>query len=162
APLGDFALDPPSAIDGIVRDPSGDPVPSAAVSGRTGFGGITEETESGPDGRFRLTRFATGTHVNLFVFAHGYGFATRPAEAPHSGIVVTLKRSGIVRGHVEDAATGSAVTAFTIGWEAPGTGRRFGGGAPRMGDTPFESPDGSYEMTLPPGKWTLVATAAEY
>ena len=159
-PIGDIVLDPPAAIEGAVRDPSGDPVPSATVTARTGFGAVSEETESGPDGRFRLTRFAAGSKINVSAYAQGYGFATHAAEAPQTGLVLTLKKSGIVRGRVEDASNTSPVTAFSVGWQTPRA--RFGGGLIGMGGTEFESPDGTFEMTLLPGKWTLIARAAGY
>lgn len=95
----------------------------------------------------------------IFAFASGYTNARRTVEAPAKGIVLTLGADAWIRGRVEEGSSGGPITSFSIA-TGPSGGPRGGGGMfRRMGNEAVESPDGTFEHRVPPGKWTVTVSA---
>ncbi len=155
-PVPDVVLDPAAAIEGFVRDGTGQPVVAAQVAAHAAS--TDESAETGPDGSFRLTTFPAGAKPLLFAFASGYTNARRTVEAPAKGVVLTLGADAYLRGRVEDSASGAAITSFSIDTSASG-GFRPGGRIRGMAGEAFESADGTFEHRVPPGKWTATVSA---
>ena len=162
-----ISLSPGIALAGFVRDSAGQAIAGAQILGiDPGAGTRPVDTTSGPDGRFRLEGLTADRPLMLNVTAEGYAPVQKNATPPAEDVSVVMKSAGTIRGRVEDADTKKPVTDFSIGRTGPQGGGFFniqilarGGG----GDRAFQSDDGSFELSeVPPGKWTVRATAAGY
>jgi protocatechuate 3,4-dioxygenase beta subunit len=162
-----ISLSPGIALAGLVRDSAGQPIAGAQILGiDPGAGTRPMDTMSGSDGRFRLEGLAADRPLMLNVTAEGYAAVQKNATPPAEDVSIVLKSAGTIRGRVEDADTKKPVTDFSIGRTGPQGGGFFnvqvmmGRGG---GDKAFQSDDGSFEVSdVPPGKWTVRATAAGY
>jgi protocatechuate 3,4-dioxygenase beta subunit len=156
------------AVAGAVRNPQGQPVIGAQIFAIGENAGRPLDASSDGDGRFRIGGLAADRPIMLNVSADGYASVQRNVTPPVEDLAIVLKSTGTVRGRVLDAATQNPVTDFTIGRTAGGG---FGGGfqiqirngAISNGDRSFQSSDGTFELTdVPPGKWTIRASASGY
>jgi protocatechuate 3,4-dioxygenase beta subunit len=153
-------------IAGMVRDGGGAPIPAAQIFAiDINSGGRPANSTSDGEGKFRLDGFAAERPILLNVSAPGYAALQKNVTPPAQDLAIVLKSAGTVRGRVEDADTKKPVTDFTISRSGPRGGP--GGGIQIAlrggGDQTFQSDDGSFELTdVPPGKWTVRATAAGY
>jgi protocatechuate 3,4-dioxygenase beta subunit len=161
-----ITLAPGIALGGLVRDSAGQPIAGAQVLGiDPGSGARPMDAVSGSDGRFRLEGLAADRALMLNVTADGYAPVQKNVTPPAEDVAVVMKSAGTIRGRVEDADTKKPVTDFTIGRTAPQGGGFFNIQVMmgRGGDRAFQSDDGSFELPdVPPGKWTVRATAAGY
>ncbi len=153
-------------IAGMVHDGTGAPIPGAQIFAiDIGSAGRPANSTSDGEGRFRLEGFTAERPILLSVSATGYAPVQKNVTPPAPDLAIVLKSAGTVRGRVEDADTQKPVTDFTISRSGPRGGP--GGGIQialrGAGDQTFQSDDGSFELTdVPPGKWTVRATAAGY
>ena len=151
-------------IAGVVRSSKGDPIVGAELYAFAE--GISRNSRSDPEGRFRLDAFGGDRPVMISVRADGYGNLQRRVTPSPEEIVLVLKTSGTIRGRVEDAATNRPVTDFTASYTESQGG--FAGGMRIMisqgeSEKPFQSADGSFELAdVPPGKWNVRATSPGY
>jgi hypothetical protein len=95
-------------IEGTVVDPKGTQVEGSIVEAN--LRGTRAISKTGPDGRFRVGPLASDEHVILARPSAGFGasdpISVRPGE---SGIVLSLKQSGVLRGRVIDNLTRKGV-----------------------------------------------------
>jgi large repetitive protein len=151
-------------IAGVVRSSKGDPVVGAEVFAFAE--GVSRNSRTDPEGKFRLEGFGADRPVMVNVRADGYASLQRRVTPSPEEIVLVLKTSGTIRGRVEDAATNRPVTDFTASYTESRGG--FAGGmrivmAGGESEKSFQSPDGSFELAdVPPGKWNVRATSPGY
>jgi len=157
-----------TAVAGTVRGAQGQPVVGAQIFAIGESAGRPLDAASDIDGRFRIGGLAAERPIMLNISADGYASLQRNVTPPVENLAIVLKSTGAVRGRIEDAATKNPVTDFTIGRTAGGG---FGGGMQIQirngqigsGDRSFQSSDGTFELTdVPPGKWTIRASATGY
>ena len=114
----------------------------------------------------RLEGFVAERAILVNVSAPGYATLQKNATPPAADLVIVLKTAGTVCGRVEDGDAKKPVTDFTISRSGPrggGGGFQIAIGRGGGGDQTFQSDDGTFELTdVPPGKWTIHATAAGY
>ena len=91
ATLADVVLHRITAIEGIVHDRAGRPVPGARVF-QSGDGPMRTRTISGEDGHFRLPGVIAGKAI-LFASKVGFRFHGQPIDAEVKEIVLTLTRN---------------------------------------------------------------------
>lgn len=154
------------SITGAVRGSGGQAVSGAQIMAIDMTNpGRPQDASSDPEGNFRLDGFMPERPILLNVNAPGYAPAQKNVTPPAEAIAVVLKSAGTVRGRVEDADTKRPVTDFSVarrGGGGPGGGIQIAMGG-RGGDQTFQADDGSFELAdVPPGKWTLRASAAGY
>src|SRR5207249_442793 len=118
------------------------------------------------DGKFRLEGFTAERPILVNVSAPGFAALQKNVTPPITDIAIVLKSAGTVRGRVEDADAKKPVTDFSVARSGPrggGGGFQIAMGGRGAGDQNFQSEDGSFELTdVPPGKWTVRASAAGY
>jgi protocatechuate 3,4-dioxygenase beta subunit len=131
------------SLVGRVLDPEGAPIADAWIG--TG----SNDTQTGPDGSFRLNRLSTG-RLTLKVWREGFEGREVEFHVPAGEITVTLERRGRISGRVraEGVETFDELLLF-----ARDSVRRYGD---RRIKTNF---DGSFEGWLPEGSWSLRAEA---
>ncbi len=111
-----FVLEPAAAVEGVVVDPGGNPVPGAKVTleldlaelmrfARSGGGGLPE-TRCDQEGRFRLANLNPGTR-NLIATHQGYAGSDAVACDVETGetvegVVLQLRVGGILTGELYD------------------------------------------------------------
>jgi len=157
------------ALAGTVKDSSGKGIPGAQLFAiALGEGFRPQEATTDLEGRFRVDGLAPDKQIFLNVTAEGYGGAQRSATPPAEDLAIVLKTAGTVRGRVEDGDTKQPITDFTVS-RAGGRGGAGAGFAINIangrgnGDRSFQAQDGTFELPdVPPGKWTLRASAAGY
>lgn len=162
-----IALAPGTAVAGQVKNAQGQPIPGAQVVAIGESLGRPKDSVTDGDGRFRIGGLAAERALILSVSADGFASVQRSVTPPIEDISVVLKSTGTVRGRVEDAATHNPVTDFTISRQAGGGGGGFQiqvrNGQVGNGTRSFQSTDGTFELAdVPPGKWTIQATASGY
>ncbi|HEV2063761.1 MAG TPA: carboxypeptidase regulatory-like domain-containing protein, partial [Thermoanaerobaculia bacterium] len=157
------------AVAGSVKGAQGQPVIGAQIFAVGESAGRPLDASTDGDGRFRIAGLAADRPLRLMISADGFASAQRNVTPPAEDLSIVLKSTGTVRGRVEDAATKNPITDFTIGRMAGPGG--FGGGMQIQirngqvgnGDRTFQSADGTFELTdVPPGKWTIRASASSY
>jgi protocatechuate 3,4-dioxygenase beta subunit len=155
------------AVEGVVVDGSGNPVPDAAVTGQlSGPGGPWPiqvlETSTDSRGGFLLAGFESG-ELRLRVEAPGFGRADVEvgpvSEAPAQRIVLT--RTGRLLGVAVNAASGEPLTRFRVvsvrASEEPDVRTRWRG---RDAGTEVVSEDGSFELDeIEEGRWAVLVRA---
>ncbi len=96
-------------IAGFIKDPSGAVVPAAQVSVRSAATNVTQQTQSGPEGRFNVTNLIPGEYA-ITVQAQGFRTAERSGIAlrigDRLGLDITLE-------------VGSAAERVTVSAEVP-------------------------------------------
>jgi protocatechuate 3,4-dioxygenase beta subunit len=152
------------ALSGVVHDSAGQPIPGAQILAIDLSGGTRPlDASSGPDGRFRMDGLTPDRPLMLNVSADGYASIQKDATPPAQDVAITLKSAGTIRGRVEDAAAKAPITDFTIGTRGSGAGRLGIQNGGTGGDRAFHADDGTFELgSVPPGKWTVHASAAGY
>ena len=99
-------------VQGLVRDPAGQPLGGLNVSLTHGDEYVGAYTTTDEEGAFTVPNLPEG---DLVVEVMGSGWIR--AEVPVPGledVVVTMEREGSVRGRVVDGATGAPIGAFRI------------------------------------------------
>ena len=157
------------AVAGSVKGAQGQPVIGAQIFVIGENAGRPLDASTDGDGRFRVGGLAADRPIMLMISADGFASVQRNVTPPSEDLAIVLKSTGTVRGRVEDAASKNPITDFTISRTAgPGA---FGGGMQIQirngqvgtGDRTFQSADGTFELTdVPPGKWTIRASASSY
>jgi hypothetical protein len=163
--VGDVPLAGHLPLEGRVEWEGGAPVSDARVyAGRMGAPAVAP-ADVDAQGRFRIEALPEGPHM-LAVLVPGLPIhLVDDVAAGRSDVVVTLPRTGEVRGRVEREASGAPIASFGIavapvgeeGWRE-GMIRRVIDAA--LGPRPFESGAGAFRIErLPPGVYTLHVTA---
>jgi len=155
-----------AAVSGFVRDSQGAPIGGATVF-LIGESAGPQTASTGGDGVFRLGDLVPGKAVMIAVNAEGYAPARSSATPPANSVAIVLTNTGTIRGRVQDSS-GSPISEFTVTLSAGARGgfgnlllRAPGGGVP--GPQNVRSADGSFEIgNVPPGTWTVRASAAGY
>lgn len=151
--IPDIVLPVGAEISGRIVDRAGSAVPGVKVSANWGEPTRKFETLSDSEGRFVLSGFVPGTHVDVLTEAPGRGYGEAVLVAPQAGVVLTVDIPGALRGYVEDADTKSPVREFRIWGVTTGPTQ----------EKAFRSQDGSFDWTgFPPGRWSLFAKAPGY
>ncbi|MCC6698858.1 MAG: carboxypeptidase regulatory-like domain-containing protein [Candidatus Hydrogenedentes bacterium] len=135
------------SLEGIVRDGKGNAVTGAVVS--AAGEGVTEvtQTQSGVDGRFRLTGVSDGAlHVSAYHSQHGAGSAlVSLATGQETPVEIVLQAFGIVEGVVTlDGEPLSDVPVTVLG------------GAGHRGATEVTDGDGQFAINSVPAGSALV------
>jgi len=101
------------AIDGVVEDAAGTPLPSATVIAQAQTSRDEAAARTGADGRFRLDALAPG---GWWLRAERTGFAPAAvvAQAGETGVRLQLGGGGRIEGLVRDRRTGKPVAPFTV------------------------------------------------
>lgn len=156
------------AVTGEVKDDQGAPIAGAMVS-LFGEGADPSPTATDASGAFRIDNLARGRALMLTASAPGFAFSSRSVTPPAENVALVLGKSGTIRGRVVDGATGAPITAFSVATTPASRGRRgfgggggpaaFGGGAPSSAQY---AEDGSFEVSVAPGSWSVRATADGY
>lgn len=116
-------LDDTTWIEGIVRDPAGNPVAEATVRAETPMmrdgrpvGSYWTETKSGADGRYTL--HVEPAAMRIFVNQPGVGVFRSETVTLASGestkVDANLRRSGTLRAKVVDSVSGEPVQGFRL------------------------------------------------
>ena len=158
-----------AAVSGVVRDDQGAPVAGAMVS-LFGEGADPSPTSTDAAGAFRVGDLAKGRPLMLTASAPGFAFSSRSVTPPAENVALVLGKSGTIRGKVVDGATGAPITAFSVAATPAARGRRGfggGGGPAAFGGSGAPSQaqfaeDGSFEVSVAPGSWTVRASADGY
>jgi protocatechuate 3,4-dioxygenase beta subunit len=165
--LGDVRLGPAAAIEGLVTDGRGAPLPGAQISlGFTAPGAPREPTLSGPDGRFRLGGLAPGGRFDLFVYLPGHLPHQAPGvEAPSpEPLRISLRPARSLTGRVVDSG-GRPIPGVTLSvvetQELRMAGGSHGGSSSRgVGQT--DSEGRFVTRDLEPGTFHLTFQAAGF
>ncbi|MEM6569500.1 MAG: sigma-70 family RNA polymerase sigma factor, partial [Planctomycetota bacterium] len=163
-----LVLDRGRAVTGVVRDVNGEPAVGVRVAAkqRGDYLGASAGTDGA--GRFTVVGLPAGS-VELEVYGGGFVRSWTPVgPAPTGNVEITVVRAGRIRGRVVDAATGSAVTGFTVRLITPvlEEGDRMIGGFTSDWREPgriFDAPDGRWDTgreRLEPGRVIGVQIAA--
>lgn len=128
-----------AGISGIVKDPTGDPLPGAAVSIRNESTGFTVKTISNADGAFLVKELPLGTPYSVTVEAMGFGAQRQTDFALNQGdllqvsfnlanksqelqdVVITV---GSPRNKIENIGAATEISARDIA-KLPVNGRNF-------------------------------------
>lgn len=139
---------PDTRVYGRVVDPAGAPAPGAAVSLSSTIS--TLETAADQKGEFELRAFPEGTLEISAARDAGQGgreisdsFLFEASEdAPHGPVVLTLRRTQVLRGRVL-AATGPVIGATVTAWPV--------GSGDGVVSTAQSRLDGNFELKVPEG-----------
>lgn len=165
--LGSFRLRPGAAVQGLVVDPRGRPVPGAAVW--RGAEAEAPAAESGSDGRFVLRDLDPQETLQLFVCRSGFLSEAIQLEASTPEIArIELQPGARIAGRVV-APDGTPVSGAEIqtSLEVEGGGWGTGSEAPpcQLGDSAVGTTDaqGGFSLeSLLPGTFQLLVSADGY
>ncbi|MFT5287234.1 MAG: 5-hydroxyisourate hydrolase-like protein (transthyretin family), partial [Planctomycetota bacterium] len=158
----DFRLSPGEKIRGMVIGPDRSPIGGASVRviGYQEPQTLSQDTESGPDGKFEIGGLVGGDYA-LIVKAEGWGVSQRNRiEAPLQDIEIEMAEQGSVMGHVVDDV-GNPIGEFTLGLhqyiaQSSTYGRR-------SQQKKFSSADGSFTLTgVSEGRYGVKVEAAGF
>jgi beta-lactamase regulating signal transducer with metallopeptidase domain len=145
-----------AAGDGGAARPAGGGIAVMVPGGSASFapGTLGAATETGPDGRFRLTGLPAGARpLLLFRVPDGWTFAPpRPVDLRAGDVVrdvtLTMDRGIVVTGRVVDRATGAPVAGADVTACSPTPGGE-------ELDSDLTAADGTFRLLVPPGRWSI-------
>jgi len=154
-----ITLRPAAYLSGVVTDPGGRPLSGARLSEAGEDPRIVTITDGA--GRFRLGPFPAESEAYVAVSLRGYATLQQSFKTPQNDVQLVLARTGVLRGRVVDAANGTPLEEFQIGFQsrrvAPDSAVEYP--APR----PVTTPDGRFELPdVAPGPWAITALARGY
>jgi len=163
-----------SAISGVVKRRTGEPVENAVVmlAPRRGPGTNMEAPRpTGPDGAFVIEGLKSGQSYDLMLMSEsGTPVEKNGIVAPADGVEFTVVGTGSIAGLVVDAASGRPITDYEVSYEPA---QERGGGAIRMvmrmagqgrgTTTPVHAEDGVFQLDqVPAGSFEVKASARGY
>jgi RNA polymerase sigma factor (sigma-70 family) len=114
-------------------------------------------------GSSQIVTFSAGPQEPYLAVRKNVGWKD---AAIHQELTIALPRGILVRGKVEEAPSGSAVSGCRLDFwskDAPSSNAFDAANLPRImfSRTARTSTDGSFQVVLPPGKWYLLANAPQ-
>lgn len=160
----DFELKATGSVAGVVRDRAGQPVVGAVVQAGTMWGGpfiwgSSSQVRTGADGSYRLSGLSPG-HLRVNAGFEPGVWLTREfaevASTKEGRVDLILEPSGVLTGLVSEPG-GGPLTSDAVVRAIPQSPFVTGADV----HAAAVGPDGRYELTLPPGRYSVRAMRAD-